>query len=318
MGLALGPREVPSALRSKSTLEAVPVVPQVTGDARTVQVTPKLAPAQQGVVYAQGVVTASRCLPGAVFSSGREVLAVNGVPVFALATRIPLWRDLRSGDRGADVAALNDELARLKLLPGKPGGVYSTETRIAVRRLLRSNSSNLKRERIIWLPNEEVRLADCSASVGREVAAGQSVATFVGGLTELALSAPLDAAMSGPRRWSLAGISSAPVSGAVMRDRVFLQKIAGSQALVDFRRSQGAIKLIATLTLARPVAVAAVPPGALLGQRGSSACLLAPAGRLTRVTVVGSSLGRALVVLRNERSWQSQAVVGGQTGQTCG
>ena len=51
-------------------------------------------------------------------SSGDFVGEVSGVPIFALSQDIPLYRDIRLGMRGQDIAALQEELARLGYFSG--------------------------------------------------------------------------------------------------------------------------------------------------------------------------------------------------------
>ena len=54
-------------------------------------------------------------------------MKVNGVSVVALATATPMYRDLATGDKGDDVLALNNELARLGLRPRRnPPHIHGT------------------------------------------------------------------------------------------------------------------------------------------------------------------------------------------------
>jgi hypothetical protein len=63
-----------------------------------------------------GTVTAARLRAGDVIESGTIVAEVNREAVIALTTTHPLYRDLRAGDRGQDVADLVEVLQRLDLL----------------------------------------------------------------------------------------------------------------------------------------------------------------------------------------------------------
>ena len=59
-------------------------------------------------------------------------LEVSGRPVHVLQGELPMYRDLRPGDTGADVAQLEEALARLGFKPGKVDGTYDAATEAAV------------------------------------------------------------------------------------------------------------------------------------------------------------------------------------------
>ena len=58
-----------------------------------------------------GTVTADWSADG--LASGKGAYKVNDRVVVALNTATPLYRDLKTGDKGDDVLALNNELSRL-------------------------------------------------------------------------------------------------------------------------------------------------------------------------------------------------------------
>lgn len=59
-------------------------------------------------------------------------LEVSGRPVHVLQGAVPMYRDLRPGDTGADVVQLEEALARLGFKPGKVDGTYDAATEGAV------------------------------------------------------------------------------------------------------------------------------------------------------------------------------------------
>ena len=72
---------------------------------------------------------------GAELTEGSVAVEVGGRPVLVLAGDLPAYRDLSPGDDGADVAQLEEALARLGHDPGPVDGVYDEETEGAVRAL---------------------------------------------------------------------------------------------------------------------------------------------------------------------------------------
>ena len=81
---------------------------------------------------ASGVITALPA-PGVIVEKGEAIYSVNGEPVTLWAGEMPFWRDLGSGDRGADVTQLQDNLAALGYFTGTPNGVFGAATTAAVR-----------------------------------------------------------------------------------------------------------------------------------------------------------------------------------------
>ncbi|WP_344103478.1 peptidoglycan-binding domain-containing protein [Myceligenerans crystallogenes] len=81
------------------------------------------------------VVTRQAFAPGDEVRSGDLLAEVSGRPVIGLTTPFRLYRDIRPGDQGPDVAALQEALADLGLFTGPPDSVYGTATATAVRTL---------------------------------------------------------------------------------------------------------------------------------------------------------------------------------------
>ena len=69
---------------------------------------------------------------GAELAESAVALEVSGRPVFVLQGDVPMYRDLRPGDTGADVRQLEEALARLGFSPGKVDGTYDVATEAAV------------------------------------------------------------------------------------------------------------------------------------------------------------------------------------------
>lgn len=74
------------------------------------------------VLVGQGGTVTALPRAGDVVGSGEQLLAVDGRPMLVLPGETPLWRVLRLGDEGADVATLRQALIALGYAAGEPGG----------------------------------------------------------------------------------------------------------------------------------------------------------------------------------------------------
>lgn len=69
---------------------------------------------------------------GAELSEGDVALEMSGRPLFALEGDVPMYRDLRPGSRGDDVAQLQKSLERMGFDPGETDGRFGSATEDAV------------------------------------------------------------------------------------------------------------------------------------------------------------------------------------------
>jgi uncharacterized membrane protein YgcG len=70
---------------------------------------------------------------GRTISNGEQLAAVDGEPLFALAGRVPAWRDITPGESGPDVTELQKALASLGYYQGGDmPGFFGTATQDAV------------------------------------------------------------------------------------------------------------------------------------------------------------------------------------------
>lgn len=86
----------------------------------------------------QVVVTAAAARPGRRVEEGDRLVEVSGRPVFLLRGRMPMYRNLRHGSIGRDVAQLQAALARLGYPSPDAGGRFGAGTEAAVRRFYRA------------------------------------------------------------------------------------------------------------------------------------------------------------------------------------
>ena len=70
---------------------------------------------------------------GQTISNGEKLAEIDGEPLFALAGRVPAWRDITPGESGPDVAELQKALASLGYYTGgDTPGFFGTATQDAV------------------------------------------------------------------------------------------------------------------------------------------------------------------------------------------
>ncbi|MGW6003564.1 peptidoglycan-binding protein [Oerskovia enterophila] len=85
-----------------------------------------------------GVVTSVDRSVGDTLSPGSVPFRVNGRPVFVLEGAFALYRDIRPGDEGDDVLALQKGLLAAGYALGRPDGTYGPRTQAAVRSMYRA------------------------------------------------------------------------------------------------------------------------------------------------------------------------------------
>ncbi|XBB65846.1 peptidoglycan-binding domain-containing protein [Nocardioides sp. WV_118_6] len=107
-----------------------------------------LGPTYELVLPGTGVLTSLDLRPAQRIIAGQQVASVNDRPVLVLPGRIPLWRDLVEGDRGADVARVQQALE----IAGHPvadvSGVYGPSTVRAIESLYEEVGSTASTEAV--------------------------------------------------------------------------------------------------------------------------------------------------------------------------
>jgi peptidoglycan hydrolase-like protein with peptidoglycan-binding domain len=105
--------------------------------------------------------------------AGTLLVEVSGRPVFALPGDVPSYRDLGRGAQGADVAALQTALARLRHRAGEAAGRFGPGTEAAVRAFYRQRGYQPVTEPARLVPYAEIvyvpRLPAVVTAVGTAV-----------------------------------------------------------------------------------------------------------------------------------------------------
>lgn len=297
-----------SALPSQSIDEA-PVASTAYDGRRAAQLVVSLSDGPSLRLDATGVVSASSCVDTTPVVSGTALFAVDGVPVLALATSTPLWRDLRIGTSGADVVALQVELLRLGLMV-EVSGVFDRPTLAAVNGIGASigwsRVTTLAASSVMWLPAPSVMVDACLVVVGSRVQAGDEVARGASVVTTAdLLSSGVPEALASAR-WRF---TSTEASVPLVDGRVVVDDIA-PEWLHREADAQGRVQIDGFLVLEEPMQLWSVPPAAIDVDPTSEGqgCVAGADGASYRVTVIDSELGRSLV--RFEGGTPDSVVVG--------
>lgn len=310
--------EPPSLVSDDNGSSTVALTNRTVDDARDVQLTVTTGHKQQLTSPATGLLSTFDCESGATISSWQSTVSVAGRPLLNLATQIPLWRNLRSGDTGDDVVAVQTELARL----GNPitvDGIMGPHTISLVDARLKEVGAEspdpdvIERSTILWLPSPTVVAASCDALVGTTLSSGQPLVGIHGAVTGVSVTTPPDGLLPGERVLTVDG-ARFPLdpSGAVTDPADLIRFSAlpsyanttgstdsapggnsGHGAVNDSGgRSGGGIS--GTLQLSTPITAWVVPPSALTHVDAQRACVLANGSPLA-VTIVASSLGKSFI-----------------------
>ncbi|MCP3819339.1 peptidoglycan-binding protein [Streptomyces sp. A3M-1-3] len=111
--------------------DSVVIRGQVTA-AQTVDVSPGSGAGQEA---ARAVVTKTPFRAGDTFGAGKVLVEISGRPVFALAGRLPVYRDLKPGTEGKDVTQLQRALEALgNRVAGDRDGFFGPGTKRALSR----------------------------------------------------------------------------------------------------------------------------------------------------------------------------------------
>lgn len=113
----------PRGLEETPAAVDTPVVQRTIDDRRSIRLALELGPSASLKSPSDGLITESACQAGQAIASGDHMMTLGDQRLYALATAIPLWRDLGPGDQGDDVTALQAELQRLGYLVDADGRI---------------------------------------------------------------------------------------------------------------------------------------------------------------------------------------------------
>lgn len=309
-------RPIPASLATSPAPSEVPLTAEELTDARSVELTATLGEESAIVSPATGTITRTDCIAGGSIASGSTTFTVDKSPLVNLHTDTPLWRDLAFGTEGADVAALQKELARLGY-DVQASGRFDWQTWVAWDALAESlggdtDYGTLALNRVVWLPAQTNVIASCPIRLGQAAAAGATLVMLPTPILAASVkSYPADL-VPGARILTVGTGDARTVlpsdeHGALTAEG--LTALAGTDAYQRFALNPKDAVLQADLVLEKPVTVYPLPPAAVAMTGESSGCVAPAKGGPVPVTVVSSKLGRSYVTFTEEPSVTSVRAV---------
>jgi peptidoglycan hydrolase-like protein with peptidoglycan-binding domain len=136
----------------------------------------------EAVGRASGVVTG---VPkaGHQFHAGQVLYEVNGQPVIFLKGSIPVFRDLKQGDKGADVKQLNAALVKLGYSSylSPTSSYYGYLTKAAVKEMEDDfgleEDGKLSMSEVVYLPQDKIKVTKVNIKLGAQAQPGMAVLT---------------------------------------------------------------------------------------------------------------------------------------------
>jgi peptidoglycan hydrolase-like protein with peptidoglycan-binding domain len=301
--VVVSPADPPAALETATATTTVGVTEREDADDRQVQVVLDIGAPRVVATVRTGTVTASACSASEPLRSGDVVAWIDGQPVTALASEVPLWRDLALDDRGDDVRGVQRALRGLGW-PLAVDGVVGRATLMAAQQFLVEHglprdalpTDAVPRDAFAWVPDTENTVQACTAVVGAPVPTEGTLAELPADLRGARVeSLPLDPAPGG-RKLRFEGVGVEVDERGVVVGAGSLATIAAlPQYAATVAAADGPATLTATWSLREPRRVQVVPPTALFDLRDGHGCLQRPDGRAVDVEVLGSELGQSFV-----------------------
>lgn len=319
-GLLLAPRQAPDSLASAEPPEAFPVAEQEFTDERSIGVAVTYGPDRSLTSNLSGVITRSACVVGESVASGDDLVDIDGVPIIALATAVPLWRDLYPGMKGEDVSALRAELSRLDL-GVDPGSTMTTATVNAFKKLVekaggkRDQANVVSASAIVWLPSQAVTAVGCPVAKGTRIAPDGVLATLPPDLLSAVVSPLPEGLAQGDRVLSVDDETFAVDEQGALAPKD-LERFAATKSVVTARTLATNETVAAVLSLTTPVSVYPVPPRAVLSD-GTAFCVV-DGETVVPVDLLASELGQAFVRPLDASTSLSEVVLSPSADATCG
>lgn len=302
-GWLLGRTVVPDELRVAEPVTRVAIAHEEFTDTRTVDLALTLQPSAGMVLRVGGVLTASRCRPGAEVASGGSTFAVDGAPLIDLRTSQPLWRPLPLGARGADVRSVQEALVAVGFT-GPSDGIMGPQTLDyfnALRRRVEPAAplvAEISPDSVVWLGEAPTRIADCVSSVGQPLETGAILASLPPRLTALRVGTMPAAVPDRPRTISIDAVQ-ADVDGEGVVDPESWTAVADTPSFRRYVADPESVVLKGTLQTASAIPVALVPPSALFSISDDEACVTDGSSSF-RGAIISTESGFALVEFPGE------------------
>ena len=242
--------------------------------------------------------------PGGTIKSGDAVAQIDGAVRIAWHSAAPFYRSLTSGDRGDDVAALN-QLLRARGLPSSGDDVFTSTTRRGVALLAQGlgagpHITTFDPSLVLYLPEESLVLTEVHLTVGG-LAPGAGEAVLVA-RPSLARAVLVESGSSGDQG-TATPVAAEPDEtllvgnkGAELANR---RELAGPELVALGSEVASDQKLVAaTLRRDLPKGSVQIPAAAVHTDRVGVTCVVVRHGtsrKTVRVAVVGGLSGQTIV-----------------------
>lgn len=299
------PDRTPTLLSSVGEKAVAPASVQEYAGMQQVTVVPTISSDRDLSGNASGMVTADWSGNGLI--SGKGAYQVNDRMVVALNTATPLYRDLKTGDIGGDVLALNNELSLLGYNSVPGSDTYWRATSDGWKQLMADNGNtsdgSLSLADTLWIPEHEVAVDEWNATAGSMVTGGTAIGKIPGSLTKLTIKNGTASAQD--RTLTIFGITGTlPANTTEITDAGFLQQVEANDSYQSVDVESKKAGLDATLALSERMRVLRVPAGAVFGINGSTGCIVPTSNNHgntpVKVSIVGGELGVSLVQADSE------------------
>lgn len=318
IGALVAPGAAPASLTARPAISDVEVGVRPFEDPQPVRVSLEAGTDLELRTGLPGTATALSCEVGMSIRSGSVPFRIDDRPVLALATDVPLWRNLDVGAEGPDVSAVQRELVRLGAEVVVDGvlGAASLRALDRLRRGEPGQPSELRLAEMLWLPAQEVAVTGCTGHLGDRLSAGAPVFTIRPPFPSVHLGDVPALVIEGDRRLEVAGVSVAvDASGhlATPADALRVAEAIGRRANDEAGAEPG---VAGVLLLASPLEVGVVPPAAVYDIRDGTACLSGDEGP-AEVRLVASQLGEAFVLPKSGERLPNQVAIVPEAAAPC-
>ncbi|MDR0504615.1 MAG: hypothetical protein LBG70_02245 [Bifidobacteriaceae bacterium] len=310
----------PGKLAEQPVLTDVPVVPRLFTDSRQVEVTLTGSPGIALRAHQNGLVTSDQCQVGKTIQSGELAATINGQPIVALSTSIPLWRTLKLGATGKDVLALQNELKRL----GKnveANSHFDKATLTAANALIaqfggRVNQQNLDYRQLIWLPSTNITIAECLFGLNQQANSDQIWGVAQTQWARASLTSSLANPVPGARVLVVSGERMAISDSQEITDPTDLAALVAAQTALDSPENIGStsgvtatgaavtkLKINAQWELAQGLETYSVPARSVVNT-AAGACVLTK-GSIQAVVIRGVELSQTIISTKNNNALET-------------
>lgn len=306
-GIVIASRFTPQTLAPAESTHKAPVTTENFLDSHPVKVSFDLAADTPLSWSGSGMVTATAIQGSGEIISGSSPFSVNNVPVLAIHSSLPFYRDLGPLDQGDDVAALREELSRMgyAVQSSKPkifdrfmrAALLDVQTKKGL-----ADEGLLKLEHVVWLPAEKIQVGEWKLTLGSQ--AEQELGLVKGHLSAVRVQKMPESLAPGNHVISLFGKRGAISQEGLCSDKAFLDTIAASPEFASISGSHDALAAgaDASMQLENPVKVFKIPVGAVFAYQDGHACV--QTGSEARgITILGSNGG--FVMASSSKSLQS-------------